>query len=105
MTARSNGRTRRKIFARLVARDGAFCCVCRTPHRPIWRRGRVYSGITGTATGRFTEVYLTSNLDIEHIIPVSQGGTNALANLQLMCIACHNAKTASEKRSRSRGPS
>lgn len=31
-------------------------------------------------------------LEIDHILPRARGGTNALANLQLLCSACNRAK-------------
>lgn len=34
--------------------------------------------------------------EVDHIIPVSQGGTNDDANLQALCSACHMAKTQAE---------
>ncbi len=32
--------------------------------------------------------------DADHIMPVSEGGTNALDNIRTLCIACHRAETA-----------
>lgn len=31
----------------------------------------------------------TSNLEVHHILPVSQGGTNILDNLKTVCADCH----------------
>ena len=33
---------------------------------------------------------------VDHIKPKSQGGSNALTNLQALCVTCHNHKTATE---------
>ena len=33
---------------------------------------------------------------IDHIIPLYQGGTDDLVNLQGLCIPCHEAKTAKD---------
>lgn len=42
--------------------------------------------------------------DVDHIIPVFEGGTDALANLRAICPACHAAKTQAEaQRARARG--
>lgn len=35
----------------------------------------------------------TSDLQIDHILPVAKGGTNDAANLQLLCKACNIAKS------------
>ena len=35
--------------------------------------------------------------DIDHVRPLSNGGTNELHNLQVLCKACHQDKTANEQ--------
>ncbi len=35
---------------------------------------------------------------VDHIIPVSQGGTDDMDNLQGLCEKCHNRKSAKEKK-------
>lgn len=44
---------------------------------------------------------------VDHIVPVKQGGERFEgANLQSLCVPCHNAKTASETASlRNQAPS
>ena len=32
--------------------------------------------------------------DVDHIVPLNQGGTNKLSNLQGLCHSCHSRKTA-----------
>lgn len=39
--------------------------------------------------------------ELDHIIPISEGGTDAWENLQGLCITCHKAKTAREQIGRS----
>ena len=34
--------------------------------------------------------------DVDHILPIAQGGTNDLANLQCLCSDCHRTKSALE---------
>lgn len=35
---------------------------------------------------------------VDHITPLSHGGTNDASNLQALCTSCHNRKTNSERR-------
>lgn len=58
-----------EVWERLVSRDGACCWYC---GRPL---------ILETATA-------------EHLVPVSQGGTNHLHNLVLACHPCNQANGA-----------
>ena len=39
---------------------------------------------------------LTLATEVDHIIPLAQGGTNELDNLQPLCHSCHSRKTAKE---------
>lgn len=39
-----------------------------------------------------------ASFDVHHIIPLSEGGTNAWENLQALCHSCHSKKTAEEMR-------
>jgi hypothetical protein len=34
--------------------------------------------------------------EVDHVVPLWEGGTNALANLQGLCHDCHGAKSAAE---------
>ena len=38
--------------------------------------------------------------EVDHVIPKARGGTDSLDNLQGICWACHNEKTANENRDR-----
>ena len=42
----------------------------------------------------------TQAKEIDHITPISMGGTNDLANLQALCLDCHRRKTAQEAKAR-----
>lgn len=55
---------RRKVVRKLAVRDGAYCRWC----------------------------FAVTNLTIDHVRPLSRGGTNDLNNLQLLCDSCNNRK-------------
>jgi hypothetical protein len=38
----------------------------------------------------------TTNIEIDHIIPVSKGGTKDISNLQVLCKECHTEKSTEE---------
>ncbi len=40
--------------------------------------------------------------EVDHHVPLEQGGSNADSNLQLLCDDCHKAKTAAEASARAR---
>ena len=44
--------------------------------------------------GRCRQCGQTENLHFDHIIPVSKGGANTVANIQLLCGPCNRAKAA-----------
>lgn len=48
----------------------------------------------------YTRIHITSHLELEHTIPLSEGGTNDDANLKLVCHSCHKAKTTAERSAR-----
>lgn len=104
-TARPKGVDwRRKMFAALAERDGHHCAKCRSPDRTIWRRMGVNSGeLWGEfpwENYRHTLVHPTSNLEVDHKVPLSEGGGNDLDNLWLLCRECHKRKTSGERSAR-----
>lgn len=36
----------------------------------------------------------------DHLVPLSKGGTSDISNLRILCIPCHKAKTAEDRRRR-----
>jgi len=50
------------------------------------------------ATGR-----VTIGEELDHIVPLWQGGSNEAGNLQWLCRPCHREKTAREARERTGG--
>lgn len=39
-------------------------------------------------------------VEVDHIVPLRDGGTNTRANLQVLCLPCHHAKTRADRRRR-----
>ena len=37
-------------------------------------------------------------LECDHVVPLEDGGTDEIENLQALCVSCHFAKTARENR-------
>lgn len=69
---RGYGADWQRIRKSVIARDCALC-------QPCMRQGRV-----------------TPFEEVDHIIPISQGGENSVENAECICRACHNRKTARE---------
>lgn len=65
------GRPWRRLKAKIHLRDGWTCQCC----------SRV-----------------TTELELDHIINVAQGGTDDESNLQSLCVECHKKKTQKESR-------
>jgi 5-methylcytosine-specific restriction endonuclease McrA len=98
MTARKPSSWRKRAAKRIADRDGAACAKCGCADRLIVRRGSV--------SGRYCDgdffsiVHITSCLELDHIRPLSEGGDNEDANLWLLCVDCHKAKTIAERSAR-----
>ncbi|WP_444942725.1 HNH endonuclease [Microbulbifer sp. ZKSA006] len=69
---RGYGPAWRRLRKPVIARDKGLCQICL---------------LTGVAT---------IGTHVDHITPKSQGGTDELSNLQLLCKPCHQRKTAQE---------
>jgi 5-methylcytosine-specific restriction enzyme A len=61
---------------------------------PVYRRNR--KAALARAGRRCERCSSPLRLQVDHRIPVSQGGTHDLANLQVLCVTCHGRKTATE---------
>lgn len=76
VTQRGYGRAWQKLRDLVLKRDGYLCQSCK-------RNGR-----------------LTRASCVDHIKPKSQGGDNAMCNLQSLCDTCHRLKTQVESNAR-----
>lgn len=65
-----------------------------------WQKMRQRTLLSGQgACAKCGRVHPSNQVD--HIVPLEQGGSNDPANLQVLCVDCHKAKTAAEARERS----
>jgi 5-methylcytosine-specific restriction endonuclease McrA len=69
-TTKAEMKKRRWLTRQLIQKYGGLCCVCEEPVNLVHDDPRQAS--------------------IDHIIPVSKGGTEALANLRLACASCNS---------------
>lgn len=97
---------RNRVFVQLIARDGSHCIECGEGERTIWRKAGFANNDDwgwcedGRAVSQYSAVNPSSNLEVEHTVPLSEGGTNDLENLRLLCVECHKVKTSAERSSR-----
>jgi len=73
VTQRGYGHHWRILRTRILERDNGLCVECR-------RNGHV-----------------TTAIQVDHIVPKDQGGTDDHDNLQSLCKPCHASKTARER--------
>lgn len=59
-----------------------------------WKRAR--AAALARAGRRCQKCSSTQEIQVDHVIPVSQGGSHAASNLQVLCGNCHRHKTATE---------
>ena len=76
-----NNTTKRFLMERKQCANAPFGPApgCKDYLCPMWKSNNGY----------FDE----SGFEIDHILEVSQGGTNSLENLQVLCPCCHSVKT------------
>ncbi|MFN9293704.1 MAG: HNH endonuclease, partial [Planctomyces sp.] len=77
-----------------------------TPRKPVThsfkRKGRTKRRFHVLQRDEFTckkceQPYPEDNLEVDHIIPLHQGGPDTLSNSQTLCIKCHQEKTKNER--------
>ena len=70
---------------------------------PVGERARrsipqdVKIAVSARDGGRCRQCGSTAQLHFDHVIPISRGGANTVANIQLLCGACNRAKGAKMK--------
>lgn len=84
----------REARRRVRKRDRGFCATCGLDTYALRRslRGR-------GSTSRIRELGFKprkSFWELDHVVPLIDGGSHALSNLQTLCTPCHKRKTARE---------
>jgi 5-methylcytosine-specific restriction enzyme A len=79
VTDRLRGNQWDAIRKRVMERDGWLCQPCKRAGRPR----------TGS--------------EVDHVVPLSEGGSNDPANLQTICTPCHESKTQTERSGKAGG--
>ena len=75
-----------------VARiEGGYEHLATKAEEYLFKRKKLLGAQTGNCEG-CGEHFLDRSLTIDHIVPVSKGGTDHLENLQLLCGACNSLK-------------
>lgn len=87
-------------------------CPAHVPQRPEATRAAYRAGYRDPAYYRERQATLNrargvcescgtpAKLQVDHIVPLRDGGTNTRANLQALCVPCHEAKTRGDRRRR-----
>jgi 5-methylcytosine-specific restriction protein A len=59
-------------------------------------RQMIYDNFDGTCCNCNYKIAM-DEMDIDHIMPLAEGGDNEYSNLQVLCKMCHKDKTTNEK--------
>lgn len=88
----------REARRRVRKRDRGICVVCRLDTNAVRKEVR---GRGRAAKLRERGFKVRGSLwELDHVIPLIDGGTHELANLQTLCTPCHKRKTSQEARDR-----
>jgi 5-methylcytosine-specific restriction endonuclease McrA len=98
-----------KLAAKVIARDGYFCRYCGIPvidpkAQSFLRKHKAYRSVLRwwSTEGEINHspknfdkhvAFQAMDLDLDHIVPRSLGGMNALRNLIVACAPCNNGKS------------
>jgi 5-methylcytosine-specific restriction endonuclease McrA len=95
MGIRLSSSWRKRAVNRIAKRDGLACYICSCADKLMVRKG----GVSGSYDqgSYYCIAYTTSHFELEHVLPLSEGGSNDDENLRLICHTCHRSKTSSER--------
>lgn len=80
----ADGKVPKSLRARVFREDGLVCRICgiKGHRRPFGKGGYGY----------YTDIE-NVYMSIDHIVPVSKGGTNERSNLRVLCTRCNSKKS------------
>lgn len=81
-TAKEKRAVARSYRAELIARDGANCYICDCPLTPPMPPDK----------------QIRTSMTVDHVVPISKGGTSTLDNLKLCCYGCNRSKGSKQYR-------
>jgi len=70
----------------------------RTGRRGVEERERIHRRDNGLCQHCLARGIVMIGTEVDHITPLSAGGNDTDSNKQLLCSACHKAKTATERK-------
>ena len=68
--------------------------------RPVSRESRAFKSHLMRELGECGACRSTVNLELDHVVPLADGGEDALDNCQLLCRRCHGRKSRAEAKAR-----
>ena len=83
------------LRAEVWKRDRGVCATCGKDTFAEWLEYQ-----SGTTQKWFAEhpTVVRGAWNVDHVVPLSEGGTNELANIRTLCRPCHKAETAELRR-------
>jgi len=91
--------TWRGLRTQLAKRDRGICALCGLDCRAL---RRAYAQLPKAKRARYAADHgvpprrrRSTWWDADHVVPIAEGGPNALNNLRTLCIPCHKAETKS----------
>lgn len=90
----------RELRRRVRRRDRGRCALCRLDTYALRRRtrgARQWAELRARGFRRRRSLW-----ELDHVVPLIDGGSHELSNLQTLCVPCHREKSASESRERAR---